>query len=344
MNSSLLWRTINIKILTPKHAVKNPPRLKSYTPSAGQSLCDSGLQSAWSSGLLGRGGGCRGWRWVDGWQGPRNGCITKSILGFKIWSSPTVDATDGRHLCDFTLFHCSFFFVSDTFTGKSWGLQLLLYKREYKAMKKYESNSKKPGITQKHAALPLSSGGSLMVTVDRFFKYASIWPCSALCLAKARSSYSRAVQALRHTRDCWCQWSRSGRHGFIACSPAMKRGSCHSASAVNWAHSDCVNPGHVAVSLQSRTRFYLLKWWLLSWEVVLSAAVAANFVGGEKCWFIVLFFPQHQQKYGGLWKHLWRHSWFQVKSNNFEVFHKLKLILHFINILYYAITFNIYLI
>lgn len=188
-------------------------------------------------------------------------------------------------------FTVPFFFVSDTFTRKSWGLQLLLYKCEYKAMKKYESNSKKPGITQKHAALPLSSGGSLMVTVDRFFKYASIWPCSALCLAKARSSYSRAVQVLWHTRDCWCQWSRSGRHGFIACSPAMKRGSFHSASAVNWAHSDCVNPGHVAVSLQSRTRFYLLKWWLLSWEVVLSAAVAANFVGGEKCWFIVLFSP-----------------------------------------------------
>lgn len=294
MNSSLLWRTINIKILTPKHAVKNPPRLKSYTPSAGQSLCDSGLQSAWSSGLLGVGGGLLSrveMGGVDGWQGPRNGCITKSILGFKIWSSPTVDATDGRHLCDFTLSHCSFFLCLIHSQGSPEACSSSSTSGKYKALKKYESNSKKkePGITQKHAALPFI----IWRIVDG---YCPIWPCSALCLAKARSSYSRAVQVLRHTRDCWCQWSRSGRHGFIACWPAMKRGSFHSASAVNWAHSDRVNPGHVAVSLQSRTRFYLLKWWLLSWEVVLSAGVAANFVGGEKCWFIVLFFSPTSAK------------------------------------------------
>lgn len=40
------------------------------------------------------------------------------------------------------------FFVSDTFTGKYWGLQLLLYKLKYKAMKKYESNSKSQGLNR----------------------------------------------------------------------------------------------------------------------------------------------------------------------------------------------------
>lgn len=136
---------------------------------------------------------------VDGWQGPRNGCITKSILGFKIWSSPTVDATDGRHLCDFTLSHCSFFLCLIHSQGSPEACSSSSTSVSIKQGRNMNQTQKKKsqGLHRNMLRFLLSSGGSLMVTVDRFFKCASIWACSALCLAKARSSYSRAVQVLR---------------------------------------------------------------------------------------------------------------------------------------------------
>lgn len=209
-------------------------------------------------------------------------------------------------------------------------------------MKKYESNSKSQGLHRNTLRF-------LYHLEDRWWLL--------LIASSSMPQLDHAVRCVwqRHFPNTRVQFRCCDTRGTVDASEAVQDVTASSRVHLRWnkaastqpplwTHSDCVNPGHVAVSLQSRTRFYLLKWWLLSWEVGLSAAVAANFVGGEKCWFIVLFFPQHQQKYGGLWKHLWRHSWFQVKLNNFEVCHKLKLILHFINILYYAITFNIYLI
>lgn len=289
-------------------------------------------------------GGCRGWRWVDGWQGPRNGCITKSILGFKIWSSPTVDATDGWHLCEFTLFRCSFFCV--------WYIHREVLRPAAPPLTSVSIKQwRNMNQTQKARDYTETCCASFIIwrIVDGYC-WSLLQVCLNLTMQRVVFGKGTFLVLVRSSGAATHEgllvpvkpFRTSRLHRVFTCDETRR--SFHSASAVNWAHSDCVNPGHVAVSLQSRTRFYLLKWWLLSWEVVLSAAVAANFVGGEKCWFIVLFFPQHQQKYGGLWKHLWRHSWFQVKLNNFEVCHKIKLILHFMNILYYAITFNIYLI
>lgn len=126
------------------------------------------------------------------------------------------------------------FFVSDTFTGKYWGLQLLLYKLKYKAMKKYESNSKSQGLNR---------------NMLRFLYHLENCWWLLMITSSSMLQFDHAVRCCvwqRHFPNTRVQFRCCDTRGTVnaseaiqdvtassCCSPAMKQGSFHSASAVN---------------------------------------------------------------------------------------------------------------